>query len=595
MDKMKIFISHINEEAELAKYLKDFIEKKLLGMVEVYVSSNDEVYGKKWLEEIKKSINDAKLEIVLCSKNSINRNWINFEVGCAWIKDREIIPICHSGLKIDDLKAPLSTFHSLNLENINELKKLLGQIAKTLGLMEPSDIDYNKIERELKNIINKKTLSNSDLKNEEAVSDNIDKKLNISIDKKITDEIKKCCEKINEAELMIIIKNKYYDNMTNNEKKKLFYILWNNSFISDEINDPNLRRVSVFALKFLYADNKEEYKNLIKSNNSSYFDNLKLEFRQYDDKENIYNYIFEIEENRIYKLIKFVEENNDIFSVFNDYAKSVIDAAMNNFFTQKDITRFHIDEINFDYKLFEYKLIFKSEAVFLSNTTEEHFGMINRMIDNYCSTSKGYVYTYNYTVLEEEHLNCILKQVQYKNDTECFIKFLIQYCMGACSYDSAISMFKIMIEYKELFTQNDYYRILMNMDNNSQVYDNNEISNMMKSIQIEYRKKFDSELIDCNEEKILYKNLYKYEFEKLPNYNINIILDKLEERALNYTLLSLWRIIKNMQLENKKIKKDISSYRNIIKVLSNKNDEYYNKEYIEFFKQYLNKEDLYVC
>ena len=67
MDKPTIFISHITEEKEIAIALKEFIEKKFLKTVDVFVSSHEESIklGDDWLNNIKKSMKDCKLTIVI--------------------------------------------------------------------------------------------------------------------------------------------------------------------------------------------------------------------------------------------------------------------------------------------------------------------------------------------------------------------------------------------------------------------------------------------------------------------------------------------------------------------------------------------------
>lgn len=115
---MKIFISHIHEEAPLAKVLQDEIERAFMGQVNVFVSSNLENLpaGSRWLDIISDHLSSSKLVLVICSSESLQRPWVNFEVGCAWIKDIPIIPICHSGYKKATLPVPFSEFNALELE-----------------------------------------------------------------------------------------------------------------------------------------------------------------------------------------------------------------------------------------------------------------------------------------------------------------------------------------------------------------------------------------------------------------------------------------------------------------------------------------------
>ena len=140
---MKIFISHIHEETSLAKVLKEWISSTFLGMIEIFVSSDpdDIPAGSQWLEKIENSISNADILIILCSPESINRPWINFETGCCWIKKRSIIPICHSGLSLSQLPVPLSMFQALDILDENFPNLLLKGLSKKLNINQIPKID----------------------------------------------------------------------------------------------------------------------------------------------------------------------------------------------------------------------------------------------------------------------------------------------------------------------------------------------------------------------------------------------------------------------------------------------------------------------
>jgi len=55
MAKEIIFISHIQEDAEIAKEMKSFLQEKFLGMIDVFVSAHGDSIGpgKDWNNTIK--------------------------------------------------------------------------------------------------------------------------------------------------------------------------------------------------------------------------------------------------------------------------------------------------------------------------------------------------------------------------------------------------------------------------------------------------------------------------------------------------------------------------------------------------------------
>ena len=96
MAKPKIFISHISKETELAQVLKKHLAKDFLNFLDIFVSSDGQTIqaGGKWLDEVSHALEDAQIEIVLCSKESVLRPWVNFEAGAGWIRNIRVIPIC---------------------------------------------------------------------------------------------------------------------------------------------------------------------------------------------------------------------------------------------------------------------------------------------------------------------------------------------------------------------------------------------------------------------------------------------------------------------------------------------------------------------
>lgn len=149
----KIFISHIHEEAKIALVLKKYIELAFAGQCSVFVSSDsdDIPVGRQWLAEIDSALNTSKVLINICSPISIHRPWINFEMGCGWIKRIPIIPICHSGLKKNELPPPISRFQALEIDQKDFLQLLFSSLSKEFGFVESPDISYEKIFKDLKN------------------------------------------------------------------------------------------------------------------------------------------------------------------------------------------------------------------------------------------------------------------------------------------------------------------------------------------------------------------------------------------------------------------------------------------------------------
>ncbi len=141
MEKQIIFISHITEEKELALSLKQLIEDKFLGMVEIFVSSDENSIrlGQEWLVNITENLRSCCIELILCSPASVNRSWINFEAGAGWVrKNCKVIPVCHSNMKPEELPLPLNLLQGMMLNDQIKIQELLKIIADQIGCKVPS-------------------------------------------------------------------------------------------------------------------------------------------------------------------------------------------------------------------------------------------------------------------------------------------------------------------------------------------------------------------------------------------------------------------------------------------------------------------------
>lgn len=151
---MDIFISHITEDSEIAITLKGWIESTLLGNHEVFVSSDSQSIpaGTKWLDEITKAITSSKILLILCSPESINRPWINFEAGCGWAKSIPVIPICYGGLIKSQIPQPIAALQALELSETFP-EKLFIALQKHLGFKHLPRIDHYAMYSEIIDVV----------------------------------------------------------------------------------------------------------------------------------------------------------------------------------------------------------------------------------------------------------------------------------------------------------------------------------------------------------------------------------------------------------------------------------------------------------
>lgn len=146
---MKAFLSHISEEAQLARVIKENLEKAL-PRAEVFVSAVDVHLGDAWLKEIDQALSNAKAVLVLCSHSSTRRPWVNFESGGGWSRGLPVIPICHGGIKKEELPYPLSIFQGIDLDNSKSCEELANRLGSLLGIQVKKNFDFSKMVESLK-------------------------------------------------------------------------------------------------------------------------------------------------------------------------------------------------------------------------------------------------------------------------------------------------------------------------------------------------------------------------------------------------------------------------------------------------------------
>ena len=146
---MRIFLSHISEEASEARALKKTLESALPGL-EVFVSATDIHLGDAWLKEIDTAMSQAKAVLALCSPTSVRRPWLNFESGGGWAKRLPVIIVCHHGLRKDRLPDPMNIFQSLELADPESCRHLVEELATKFDLHPADNFNPNLMFREFK-------------------------------------------------------------------------------------------------------------------------------------------------------------------------------------------------------------------------------------------------------------------------------------------------------------------------------------------------------------------------------------------------------------------------------------------------------------
>lgn len=133
----KIFISFIHEDENVAEAVQRFLRDTVRSSGSAFLSSDKwQVFaGENWLERIRQELKEAQVVILMLSKASVSRPWVNFEAGAAWLTDKWIIPVCFGGLSKKDLPKPYSSIQALDL--VEEPYYLVTSVCHHLGCLSP--------------------------------------------------------------------------------------------------------------------------------------------------------------------------------------------------------------------------------------------------------------------------------------------------------------------------------------------------------------------------------------------------------------------------------------------------------------------------
>jgi hypothetical protein len=114
MASRQFFISHVTTEAPVASLIARWLEPS---GTTLFVASRDISAGEVWLQALRKTLAKADVVLVLASQRSIDRKWVWFEAGSAWVSARRrCIPVCfEEGFGKDALPQPLASLQAIDI------------------------------------------------------------------------------------------------------------------------------------------------------------------------------------------------------------------------------------------------------------------------------------------------------------------------------------------------------------------------------------------------------------------------------------------------------------------------------------------------
>lgn len=133
---VSIFLSHAQQDKDLAEKLAHWIEKTFPSMISVFVSSRwgSIEMGDDFFATILQALRNCAVGMVLATPNSLSRPWVNIEVGGLHLLNRKLIPVCIAPTTIANLPAPIDRKQACEYSDVESRLTLLRNIAKVRGL-----------------------------------------------------------------------------------------------------------------------------------------------------------------------------------------------------------------------------------------------------------------------------------------------------------------------------------------------------------------------------------------------------------------------------------------------------------------------------
>lgn len=149
----EVFISFIHQERRAASAMFEVL-RGCLSDTTVFLSSADDYLlfaGDVWLDEIRSELTEAKVVLLMLSGESVQRPWINFEAGAAWLTGKTIIPACYGGLTKSTMPKPYSGIQGVDLPDdltylVRSIQHHLDPIAPRPPLFHSGTRGYKTIE-----------------------------------------------------------------------------------------------------------------------------------------------------------------------------------------------------------------------------------------------------------------------------------------------------------------------------------------------------------------------------------------------------------------------------------------------------------------
>jgi hypothetical protein len=134
--KPVVFFSHSSRDKAALVKLRDCFVEKTGSSIDVFLSSDGQSIrlGKNWVHAVEAALRNAKLMFVFLTPESVRSQWVLFEVGCAYGRNLQVIPVGMWGVDVGAVGAPLNLLQGFNVTSPESLSNIIAETNRTFGL-----------------------------------------------------------------------------------------------------------------------------------------------------------------------------------------------------------------------------------------------------------------------------------------------------------------------------------------------------------------------------------------------------------------------------------------------------------------------------
>jgi len=129
---LKVFLSHAANDDVAATDLKRWLESVFAKQIDVFASGFK--HGDRWRDELLNNLKTSAVVFVLSTQSSLDRNWVNFEIGAANALGKKVIPICLPPTRKSELPDTLDEQQACDYASDTERKNLITSLSDMLGV-----------------------------------------------------------------------------------------------------------------------------------------------------------------------------------------------------------------------------------------------------------------------------------------------------------------------------------------------------------------------------------------------------------------------------------------------------------------------------